>query len=171
MPIYMEVSRLHRCVTIVARGEVSPDEIAGAWRQIYGEGVSHFAKLIDMAGSTSAVTREQVEEMARSIPGNAPEAERGPVAFLVDPQRIGFAGLFAQTHDQRRVRLFTSLHKARDWLTQILRTGWTASPEEAAAARAASDPWTDPEREATLYRRTQRRVVSIDRRRPSYATG
>ncbi len=175
MPIYLEISRLHRCVTIVARGEVSADEIAGAWRKIGEDGVSHFAKLVDMAGSTSGITREQVEQISRSLRGRSQETERGPVAFLIDPQRPGFATLFADTHDKRRVHLFTSLHQARDWLTRTLRTGWTASPEtaeeEAAAARAASDPWSDPEREATMYRRSQRRTVPVDRSRPSYAMG
>ena len=104
MPIYLEISRLHRCVTIVARGEVSTEEIAGAWRQIGEEGVAHFGKLIDMAASTSGISREQVEQMAQSRRGHSPEAERGPVAFLIDPRRPGFAALFADAHDTRRVQ-------------------------------------------------------------------
>ena len=35
MPIYMEISRLHRCVTIVARGQLMPDEIMGAAKQLF----------------------------------------------------------------------------------------------------------------------------------------
>jgi hypothetical protein len=174
VPIYLEISRLHRCVTIVARADISPEEIAGAWRKITGEGVSHFAKLIDISAATSGITREQVEQITRSLPGRSPEAERGPVAFLVDPKRPGFAALFAEMHDTRRVGLFTSLHRARDWLTRTLETGWniTLDPdEEATAGRAASDPWSDPDREATMYRRSQRRDVPIHRGRPSYAMG
>ena len=34
MPIYMEISPLHRLVTIVARGSVSGDEVRGAAQKL-----------------------------------------------------------------------------------------------------------------------------------------
>lgn len=170
--MYLEISRLHRCVTIVARGDLSPEEIAGACRQLADEGVSHFAKLVDTTASTSGMGQAEMEQMVQSLRGRSPEAARGPVAFLIDTQRPGFAVLYADTQDKRRVRLFTSLHLARDWLVRTQRAGWQneARPgEEQAAAHAPHDPWSDPEREATMYRRGQRRAVQISRSRPSYA--
>lgn len=155
---------------MVARGDLSAEEIAGACGQLADEGVSHFAKLVDTVASTSGVSEEQMAQIVQSLRSRSPEAERGPVAFLIDPHRPGFAKLYAGTQDQRRARLFTSLHEARDWLMRTLQTGWNVTPD-AAAALAASDPWTDPEREATLYRRSQRRTVPVDRSRPSYAMG
>jgi hypothetical protein len=172
--MYLEISRLHRCVTIVARGDLSPEEIAGACRQLADEGVSHFAKLVDTSASTSGIGQAEMEQIVQSLRGRSPEDRRGPVAFLIDPARPGFAVLYAGTQDKRRVRLFTNLHQARHWLLETQRAGWQTAPQpgdgDAAAARAASAPWTDPEREATLYRRSQRRVVPIGRsNRPSYA--
>lgn len=165
MPIYLEISRLHRCVTMVARGDLDSEEIAGACRQLADKGVSHFAKLVDTAASTSGIDQAQMEQVVASLRGRSPEAARGPVAFLIDPHRPGFASLYAATQDSRRVQLFTSLHKARSWLTETHRTGWQAG----SAAAAASDPWSDPEREATLYRRGQRRTVPVRSSRPAYA--
>ncbi len=174
MPIYLEISRLHRCVTIVARGDLSPEEIAGSCRQLADEQVSHFAKLVDTASSTSGMSEAEMGQMVQSLRGRSPEAARGPVAFLIDPARPGFAGLYAETQDKRRVHLFTSLHAARDWLVKTQRAGWQASPlpgedPAVAAARVPHDPWSDPEREATMYRRGQRRMVPVSRSRPSYA--
>lgn len=102
MPIYLEISRLHRCVTIVARGDLSPEEIAGACRQLADEGVSHFAKLVDTSSSTSVVGQAEMEQIVQSLRGRSPEAARGPVAFLVDRNEPSFAGLYAETQDKRR---------------------------------------------------------------------
>jgi hypothetical protein len=144
-------------VTIVARGDLSPDEIAGACRQLADEHVSHFAKLVDTAASTSGVNQEQMAQIVESLRGRSPEAERGPVAFLIDPDRPRFA----------------SLHQARDWLLKTQRAGWQAAPQpgsgDEAAVRTASELLSDPRREATLYRRGQRRAVRVSRSRPSYA--
>jgi hypothetical protein len=171
--MYLEISRLHRCVTIVARGDLSPEEIAGACRQLADEGVSHFAKLVDTSSSTSGVGKEEMEQIVQSLRGRSPEAARGPVAFLVDRAQPSFAALYAETQDKRRVQLFMSLHQARDWLMRTQSVGWQNAPQpgedKAAAERTASDPWSDPEREATMYRRSQRRAVPVSRSRPSYA--
>ena len=56
MPIYMEISRLHRCVTIVARGELRPDEIMGAAKQLFDAQVPQFAKIVDVAAASAEVS-------------------------------------------------------------------------------------------------------------------
>ena len=151
---------------MVARGDLDGEEIAGACRQLADAGVSHFAKLVDTAGSTSGVDQAQMEQIVASLRGRSPEAARGPVAFLIDPERPGFAALYAGTQDSRRVHLFTSIHKARAWLTETQRTGWQGASEA-----PAGDPWTDPDREATLFRGGQRRSVPVRQSRPAYAQG
>ena len=50
MPIYLEISRLHRCVTIVARGALEADEIMGAAQQLFEARVPEFAKVVDVPG-------------------------------------------------------------------------------------------------------------------------
>lgn len=117
MPVHLEVSRLDRQVVIVARGHVTPDEIRAQARSIADAEVRHFAKIIDVSGATSEIGREQVESMAaglRSAPG---AAGRGPIAFVNNPDRVGFAEAFAEmTEGDRPVRLFRSIHDARKWL-------------------------------------------------------
>ena len=90
MPIFMEISRLHRSVTIVARGQLMPDEIMGAAKQLFEAQVPQFAKLVDVAGASAEVSPEQVQRMAELLRGQ-PDAKRGPVAFLVDRQKSEFA--------------------------------------------------------------------------------
>ena len=64
MPIYMEISRLHRTVTIVARGKIEPDEIRGMAMKLAAEKVRSFAKILEVAGATTEFTLEQVVRLA-----------------------------------------------------------------------------------------------------------
>jgi hypothetical protein len=50
----------------------------------------------------------------RGAPG---DTSRGPVAFVINPDRIGFANVFADvTQGERPLQLFRSLHEGRAWL-------------------------------------------------------
>ena len=118
MPIYLEISRLHRTVTIVARGQLMPDEIMGAAKQLFDAQVPQFAKLVDVAGASAEVSPEQVQRIAALLRGGA-DVKRGPVAFLVNPDKGEFARAFAATQERRPVSLFKSLREARAWLAGI----------------------------------------------------
>jgi len=121
MPIYMDVVPLDRLVVIVARGRVSAEEIAENARKLVEANVPGYAKIIDVTGSTSNLTREQVNGMAAMLRSGRDVAARGPVAFVVDPARSGFADSFAEaTEGDRPVRLFRSLHEARRWSKENL---------------------------------------------------
>ena len=77
-----------------------------------------FGKIIDVSGSTSELTVEQVERIAKMLRGNADE-KRGLVAFV---DRVGFAHAFADaTKTARPLKLFRSLHDARVWLLDQMR--------------------------------------------------
>ena len=88
--------------------------MAAIKRQLAEANVPAYAKIIDVSQARSELTREQVQKVAdltRSAPG---ETSRGPVAFVINPDRIGFANVFADlTHDERPIQLFRSLHEAR----------------------------------------------------------
>jgi len=160
MPIYMEISRLHRCVTIVARGKIAPDEIMGAAQKLFDAQVPEFAKIIDLLDASGGVTPEQMSRIAMLLRGGS-DAKRGPVAFMVDPRRGEFARAFAATETgDRPIHLFKSLREAREWLAQLDADQQWQPPAE-------STPWSDPAREATMFRRRERRDVRI--RRPAYA--
>jgi hypothetical protein len=157
MPIYLEISRLHRCVTIVARGKIASDEIMGAAEQLLQANVLELAKVVDVAGASTEVNPEQVGRIAALLHGGA-DAKRGPVAFLVDRSRGAFARAFKQTQGERPVQIFHSLREAREWLEQISE----------AECRVAAGSWHDPDRHAVMFRRGQRRDVPARQSRPSY---
>jgi hypothetical protein len=152
MPIYMEISGLHRCVTIVARGNIAPDEIMGAAQNLFAAQVPDFAKLVDLLDATADVDLEQVGRVAALLRGG--DVKRGPVAFMVDPKRGDFASAFAATESgERPVSLFKNLREARVWLAEIDAAGHRAPP--------GSTPWSDPDRQAVMFRRGQKRAVPV----------
>lgn len=123
MPIHMDIMRLERLVVIVARGHVTADEIAENTKALIAADVPGFAKIIDVAGSASDLTREQVERIAAQLRGGPDSPSRGAVAFVVNPARKGFAEAFAEvTQGERPIELFASLHAARTWL-KAAKTG------------------------------------------------
>lgn len=157
MPIYLEISRLHRSVTIVARGKIAPDEIMGAAQQLFEANVPEFAKVVDVAGASAEVDPERIQRIAALLRGG-PDAKRGPVAFLVDRSRGEFARAFKETQGERPVQIFHSLREAREWLQQIAES----------ERRVASGSWDDPERRAIMFRRGQRRELPASQSRPAY---
>lgn len=153
MPVYMEISRLHRTVTIVARGTISPDEIRGVAQQLAEANVRPFAKVVEVAGATTEWTPEQVARVAQLLRGASSE-KRGPVAFIIDPARTAFPEAFAEmTKGEGPIELFKSLGEARGWLRRIELTG-TAPPVD-------QSPWSDPQRQGTLIRGDRRRDVRV----------
>jgi hypothetical protein len=167
MPIYVEISRLYHCVTIVARGRIAPEEIAAVASQLREAGVPHFAKLIDVSSaSRHPESRDQMVKIAAFIAGGQ-DRKRGPVAFLVDSaEHNDFARSFAATRSERPVSLFTSLHQARAWLEQAERGEVSAAAKD--AADEADSPWSDPRRQAVMIRGAQQRSVPVRPGRPAY---
>ena len=159
MPIYLELSRLHRCVTIVARGKIAPEEIMGAAQKLFDTNEPEFAKLVDLLDATADVDLEQVGRIATLLRGSG-NLKRGPVAFMVDPTRGEFARAFAATETgERPVNLFKNIREARAWLEQIDDAARNKPPD--------STPWSDPERKAVMFRGTQQREVPVGNR-PTY---
>ena len=87
MPIRMDISPIDRLVVIVARGPVSPEEIAEKTTTLVAANVPGYAKIIDVTGSSSHLTRDQVERIAALFRGGPEAPSRGAVAFVVNPDR------------------------------------------------------------------------------------
>ncbi|MBS0520972.1 MAG: hypothetical protein JSR90_19885 [Proteobacteria bacterium] len=116
MPIHIAISRLHRTVTMVARGKLTADEIETAARELVNARVPAFGKLIDISIANSDLTRDQIQRVADILRGQSGEA-RGPVAFIVNPDHVDFGRTFAEvTQGDPQIGLFRSLHEARTWL-------------------------------------------------------
>jgi hypothetical protein len=117
MPLHMDISPLHRLAVIVARGHVTAEDIAAIKHQIADAKARAFAKIIDVSQGKSELTFEQVRKVADLLNGASGEAQRGPVAFVIDPNRVDFPSMFADvTQGERPIQLFKSLHEARTWL-------------------------------------------------------
>jgi hypothetical protein len=160
MPIYMEVSRLYRTVTIVARGLISPDEIRAAAQELSDANVRSFAKIVEVTGASASWKPDQAGKVAALLGiqhATAPGETRGPVAFIVDPARNGFAQVFAdQMNGELQIKWFQSLHQARDWLKRIEHERATAVPTP-----VDQTPWSDPDREGLMIRGDKQRDVRI----------
>jgi hypothetical protein len=153
MPVYMEISRLHRTVTIVARGTITPDEVRGIAQQLVEANVRPFAKIVEVAGATTEWTPEQVTRVAQMLRGASSE-KRGPVAFIIDPDRTAFPKAFAElTKGEGPIDMFKSLRDARDWVRRVEREG--EHPP------AGQSPWSDPQRQGVLIRGDRRREVRV----------
>ncbi len=120
MPIHMDIVPIDRLVVIVARGHATGEEIAATARELHEANVPGYAKILDVSGSKSELTPEQVDRVAALFRGDGPN--RGPVAFVINPDRRGFAEAFAgATEAERPIKLFRSLHEARRWLDDSRR--------------------------------------------------
>ncbi|SKA35940.1 hypothetical protein SAMN02745126_05751 [Enhydrobacter aerosaccus] len=164
MPIYMEISRLYRTVTIVARGTITPEEVRAMAKRLADAQVRPFAKILEVAGARTQWTEAQIMQLAELL-RPASNEKRGPVAFIVDMGRVGFPQAFARlTQSEGPISLFKSLHEARDWLKQVGQADATALPESERAGTVGvenASPWTDPEREGILIRGERQRGVRV----------
>ena len=174
MPIYIEISRLHRIVTIVARGKIASDEVRGMARQLADARIHSFAKVVDVTNASGVgdLTPEQIAGIALLLRGDGGE-KRGPLAFIVDPEHDdGFSKTYAKvTEKDGPVSLFRSLHEARAWLDRIqhMPAVEVAAPAPRAptahaptpAARREASPWTDPQRRGLLLRGGRQRRVTV----------
>jgi hypothetical protein len=147
MPIYMEISRLHRTVTIVARGKIEPDEIRGMAMKLAAENVRSFAKILEVAGATTEFTLEQVVRLAEMMRGASSE-RRGPMAYAIHTEKDG------------PIRLFTSLREARKWTEHILHAPQPADAPPSAVP-AGQTAWTDPDRQGLMLRGNRQREVTV----------
>jgi hypothetical protein len=159
MPIYMEISPLHRLVTIVARGNVSGGEVRGTAQKLADARVRRFAKIVEVAGASFTFEPADIVGLAQTLRADADG--RGPIAFVVRDMDQPFPRMFAtQTAHEGPVDLFKSLHEARAWVAKIQnapKAHPAAAGAVAKAAQVAAETWADPDRQGTVIRGTRTR--------------
>jgi hypothetical protein len=161
MPIYMEISPLHRLVTIVARGTVSGEEVRGTAQKLADARVRRFAKIVEVASGTFSFEPADILALAQTLRADADG--RGPIAFVVRDMNQPFPRMFAtQTAHEGPVDLFKSLHEARAWIAGIQNAPKPAPAPAAAGAvakvaQAVAEAWADPDRQGTVIRGTRTR--------------
>ena len=137
MPIYMEISPLHRLVTIVARGTVSGDEVRGTAQKLADARVRRFAKIVEVASGSFTFEPADIVALAQTLRADADG--RGPIAFVVRDMNQPFPRMFAtQTAHEGPVDLFKSLHEARAWVARIQNAPNLRLPPAADRARHAA---------------------------------
>jgi hypothetical protein len=135
----MEISRIDRTVMMVAQGELSHDDVRKVTQDLIDANVTAFGKIIDTSAAKSNVSQEQVAEIAAMLRSGPGSDARGPVACVINPDRVGFAHSFAEaSKSDRPIKLFTSLHEARRWVAQTLQAA-RARPAGVAAAEALAE--------------------------------
>lgn len=151
MPIYMEISPLHRLVTFVARGKLSVNEIQGAAQRLIEAKVPGYAKILEVAGADVDFTAQHVAFLAKMMRG---EGEgRGPVALVVGVSGPAAAQVYARaTEHERPIATFRTLQEARLWLADIGR---------GKAKGGDGDPWSGPDRQGTVFHGTRQRDVTV----------
>lgn len=159
MPVYVEISPLHRLVTIVARGKLTADEVRGAAQRLADARVRRFAKIVEVAGAYLDLAPGGLAQFAQILRGDPDK--RGPIAFVVAPGRGEFARQFAAlTAKEGPVDVFQRLHDARAWIAEIQQQGDPRAAISRPAARtgsAESSSWSDPDRHGTMIRGKQQR--------------
>ena len=140
----MEISPLHRLVTIVARGTVSGDEVRGTALRLADARVRRFAKIVEVATARFDFQPPDILALAQTLRADADG--RGPIAFVVRDLDQPFPRMFAaQTAHEGPVELFKSLHDARAWIAGIQH-----APKPAPAV--AGEAWADPDRQGAVIR-------------------
>ena len=113
--------------------------------------------------ATCAGSRRCCARSARSSAARSPSWSR--------PERADFARVFAVSQNERPVRLFTSIHQARDWLARGAHIDGEQVPPPPAPQRRHAVV-RSRSREAVLIRRRQRRALGRCRpRRPADRPG
>ena len=155
MPVYVEVSPLHRLVTIIARGTLTSDEVRSTVKRLAEARVRRFAKIVEVAGASLDLAPEDVAQLAQTLRGD-PDV-RGPIAFVIAAKRGEFARQFAAlTAREGPVDIFHSLHDARAWIAKIQQAGPRAAIDPPTAQAVPNDR-SDPDRQGTMIRGTRER--------------
>jgi hypothetical protein len=143
MPIFVDISPLDRVIHIVARGRATVEDVSECVEKLKDPKIRGYAKLVDVTGVVSMMSAAEVWDFAASLRGPLDAPLRGPLAFLVDPDRPGFAEVFSDaSKDDRPIALFKSLRDAREWLAANLldRPGHTWKRTSASHSEGISPP-------------------------------
>jgi hypothetical protein len=117
MPITLQISHPDRRAIGVMRGVVTGEDLYQFTTQLAAVGAGRYRKIIDVIGHTGGLTAEEIAAFSIRMHAAPPRLERGPIAVVADRETGQLSELFAQLMgDERPVRVFRSIHTAREWL-------------------------------------------------------
>ena len=118
MPLRWKIAPLERMVVVIAEGEVTIDDLMAYFAALEKAGVAHYRKILDATrgeNRLSEADREKLVAYSRSL------GWRGtPGAMAVVTGASGKEDFVADVRSMlrtgRRMRAFTTIHEAREWL-------------------------------------------------------
>jgi hypothetical protein len=117
MPITLQISHPDRMVVGILRGVVTGEDLDQFTAGIVAAGAGRYRKIVDVIGLTSGLTAEELAAYSARMHAAPPTTEHGPIALIADRETGALSQLFAQLMgDDRPVRVFRSIHAAREWL-------------------------------------------------------
>ena len=79
-PVYVEISPLHRLVTIVARGKLTSDEIRSSAQKLSEARVRRFAKIVEVAGAHLDLEPADIAQLAQTLRATRTVPDRSPLS-------------------------------------------------------------------------------------------
>ncbi len=117
MPIQLTIYHPDRLIIGRATGDMSFAEFVEFGREIQKAGLVHYRKIVDVIDARPAFSEQEFLTMVQMAREAQSDRRRGALAFVADPQRGGFAKIFASLDiDGRPARVFRSIHDARRWI-------------------------------------------------------
>lgn len=117
MPITLQISHPDRMAIGVMRGVVTGEDLYQFTTELAAAGAGRYRKIIDVIGHTGGLTAEEIAAFSARMHEAPPTLERGPIALVADRETGPLSELFARLMgDERPVRVFRSIHAAREWL-------------------------------------------------------
>jgi hypothetical protein len=121
MPIQWTISHPHRLVVAVCKDAVSRTDIEDYLDNVVVTDTLPYRKIFDMTHAELVLDDDDMMALGARIRAYADLANLGPLALVASsPESYERARLFAVLADARRpLKIFSELHKARQWLDTL----------------------------------------------------
>jgi hypothetical protein len=117
MPIKLQIHHPDRMVVGVLQGAVTVDDLDAFAAEVATAQAFRYRKIIDVIGATSGLTADDLAAFSARMHAAPLPPERGPIALVSNKRTAPLADLFARLMgDNRQVKVFASIHAARQWL-------------------------------------------------------
>jgi hypothetical protein len=125
VPVQWSISHPKRLVIAVAKGKVTPEEIAEYFDGVTKEGGMPYGKLFEIADLENTLTPENMTALGDIVRHHSTTGTVGPVAIVAELDR-GYqqARLFADVAKAKRpLAIFREWHEGRRWLDSMMNAG------------------------------------------------
>jgi hypothetical protein len=122
VPVQWSISHPKRLVIAVAKGKITPEEIAEYFDGVTKSGGMAYGKVFEIADIESTLTAENMSAFGDIVRHHRANGKAGPVAIVAEFDR-GYqqARLFASAAKaERPLAIFREWHEGRRWLDSMM---------------------------------------------------